>query len=370
MSDDSGRKPSRQKPPADGPATDAVPVLIDCDPGMDDALALIVALKTGRLRVCAVTSVAGNLPAARCYRNIHTILRLMGVPVAGAAGVAEAAGLPTGCGAPQPLVRPLAHDPFSHGADGLGETGLDPAPVPSAPRFGPDLLVEQARRHARDGDPLTVVTLGPLTNVALALQIEPRLPKLVRRLIVLGGAFGLQREAALNATGDNPVSEWNVYVDPEAARRVFHAGFDLLAVGLDVATHRGILLTADDEARVRACGRPEARLARGMLDFVRRRGFPNYCVLIDSCAVAAAACPGLIETVSLRSDVETAGELTRGQTVADVRRNFRWRHLPELRAARDADFPALRAFILDALCADGGHADGDHADDGHADDGY
>ena len=345
MSDDSGREPARQNPPAAAGAP-VIPVLIDCDPGMDDALALIVALKTERLRVCAVTSVSGNLPAGRCYRNIHTVLRLMGVPAAGADG------LPTGCGAPQPLVRELAHDPFSHGADGLGETGLVPAPVPSVPRFGPDLLVEQARRHARDHDPLTVVTLGPLTNVALALQIEPRLPQLVRRLIVLGGAFGLQREAALHATGDNPVSEWNVYVDPEAARRVFHAGFDLTAVGLDVATHRGVLLTAVDQDRLRASGRPEARLARGMLDFVLQRGFPSYCVLIDSCAVAAAARPGLIETVSLRCGVETAGELTRGQTVTDVRRNFRWRRLPEIKAARDADFPALRAFILDALCAD------------------
>lgn len=347
MSDDSGREPARQNPPAAAGAS-AIPVLIDCDPGMDDALALIVALKTERLRVCAVTSVSGNLPADRCYRNIHTVLRLMGVPAAGADG------LPTGCGAPQPLVRELAHDPFSHGADGLGETGLAPAPVPSDPRFGPDLLVEQARRHARDHDPLTVVTLGPLTNVALALQIEPRLPQLVRRLIVLGGAFGLQREAALHATGDNPVSEWNVYVDPEAARRVFHAGFDLTAVGLDVATHRGILLTAADRVRLRASGRPEAQLARGMLDFVLQRGFPSYCVLIDSCAVAAAARPGLIETVSLRCGVETAGELTRGQTVTDVRRNFRWRRLPEIKAARGADFPALRAFILDALCADAG----------------
>lgn len=353
MSDDSRPEPPRQKP-----AAPAIPVLIDCDPGMDDALALIVALKTGRLRVRAVTSVSGNLPAARCYRNIHTVLQMMGRRPASANGPPAGADdspagadvLPTGCGAPQPLVRPLAHDPFSHGADGLGETGLAPAPVPAAPRFAPDLLVEQARRQAAERDPLTVVTLGPLTNVALALQIEPRLPQLVRRLIVLGGAFGLQREAALNATGDNPVSEWNVYVDPEAARRVFHAGFDLVAVGLDVATHRDIRLTAADEARLRACDLPEAVLARGMLDFVQRRGFPSYCVLIDACAVAAAARPNLIETVSLHCDVETAGELTRGQTVADLRRNFRWRRLPEVQAARDADFPALRAFILDALC--------------------
>ena len=350
---------SRQKPdttptkpaPSNARSISPTPVLIDCDPGMDDALALIVALKCAHLRVCAITSVSGNLPAARCYQNIHTILHLMRVPALGVPATAGGPGLPTGQGAPQPLVRELAHDPFSHGADGLGETDLRAAPLPATPAYAPSLLVEQARRQAQDDDPLTVVALGPLTNLALALQMEPRLPQLIRRLIILGGAFGLQREAALNATGDNPVSEWNIYVDPEAARRVLHAGFDLVAVGLDVATHRDIRLTPADETRLRAADLPEAQLACGMLDFVTGRGFPSYCVLIDSCAVAAAAHPDLIETVPLHCDVETTGELTRGQTVTDIRDNFRWHHLPQLHAARDADFPALRRFILDTLLA-------------------
>ena len=240
---------------------------------------------------------------------------------------------------------------MQHGADGLGETGLPAAPLPPAAAYAPNLLVEQARRHAERGDPLTVVALGPLTNIALAVRMEPRLPQLVRRLIVLGGAFGLHREAALNATGENPVSERNFYVDPEAARQVLHGGFELVAVGLDVATHRHLLLTAADEHNLRACGRIEARVACGMLDFVTGRGFASYCVLIDSCAVAAAARPDLNETVALHCDVETRGELTRGQTVVDIRDNFRWRHLPRVHAARDADFPALRRFIVDTLMA-------------------
>ena len=325
--------------------SESTALFIDCDPGMDDALALIVALKTANLRVRAVTSVSGNLPAERCYGNIHTILQLMAAPTSGATGVA------TGQGGPHPLVRELAHDPFSHGADGLGETGLPAAPLPPVTAYAPNLLVEQARRHAEQGDPLTVVALGPLTNIALALRMEPRLPRLIRRLIVLGGAFGLQREAALNATGDNPVSEWNFYVDPEAARQVLHGGFDLVAVGLDVATHRDLRLTEADEEDLRASIRAEARLACGMLDFVSGRGFASYCVLIDSCAIAAAARPDLIETVPLHCDVETRGELTRGQTVVDIRDNFRWRHLPRVQAARDADFPTLRRFIVDTLLA-------------------
>ena len=326
-------------------ATGPIPLFIDCDPGMDDALALIVALKTTGVRVRGITSVSGNLPAARCYRNIHAVLQLMKVATRGASG------LPTGKGGPRPLVRELAHDPFSHGADGLGDTGLPAAALPPAPAYAPSLLVEQARRHAQSADPLTVVTLGPLTNVALALHMEPRLPQLIRRLVVLGGAFGLQRAASLNATGANPVSEWNVYVDPEAARHVFHSGFDLVAVGLDVATHRDLRLTPADESALRESDLPEARLACGMLDFVLGRGFASYCVLLDSCAIAAAARPDLIETVRLNCDVETSGELTRGQTVTDVRANFRWRHLPELQAARNANFPGLRRFIVDTLLA-------------------
>ena len=118
-----------------------------------------------------------------------------------------------------------------------------------------------------------------------------------------------------------------------------------------MATHRDLRLTRADEADLRACTRAEARLACGMLDFVTGRGFASYCVLIDACAIAAASRPDLIETVALHCDVETRGDLTRGQTVVDIRDNFRWRHLPRVQAARNADFPALRRFIVDTLLA-------------------
>ncbi len=318
----------------------AIPVLIDCDPGMDDALALILALKSPLLRVVGISAVSGNLPAARCYQNIHTVLQLM-----------DRGDIPTAQGAAVALSRELAHDPFSHGEDGLGETGLVPAPIPVHPAYAPSFIVEQARAAAKAGQPLTLLALGPLTNIALALMEEPQLPQLVDRLIVIAGAFGLQRESALNATGGNPVSEWNVYVDPEAARRVFHAGFALTAVGLDVATHNDLCLLPEDEARLRASSLPEARQVVGMLDYVLGRGFHSYCVLIDSCAVVAAAQPVLIETVRLHCDVDTQSELTRGMTVTDVRDNFRWRELPLIEAASDADFPRLREFILSNLLA-------------------
>ena len=318
-----------------------IPVLIDTDPGMDDSLAIITALKSPLLRVVGISAVSGNLPAARCYQNIHTILRLM-----------DRGDIPTAQGASMTLSRELAHDPYSHGEDGLGETGLAPAPLPATIDYAPAFIAQQARAASAKGQPLTLLAFGPLTNIALALMEEPRLPQLVERLIIIGGAFGLQREAALYATGDNPVSEWNVYVDPEAARRVFHAGFALTAVGLDVATHRDLFLLPEDEAALRASPLPEARHAAGILDYVLGRGFKTYNFFIDSCAVVAAAQPALIETVRLHCDVETQGELTRGMTVTDVRNHFRWQEMPLIDAAKDADFPRLRQFVLSNLLAD------------------
>ena len=319
----------------------AIPVLIDTDPGMDDSLAIITALKSPLLRVVGISAVSGNLPAARCYQNIHTILRLM-----------DRGDIPTAQGASMTLSRELAHDPYSHGEDGLGETGLAPAPLPATIDYAPAFIAQQARAASAKDQPLTLLAFGPLTNIALALMEEPRLPQLVERLIIIGGAFGLQREAALYATGDNPVSEWNIYVDPEAARRVFHAGFALTAVGLDVATHRDLFLLPEDEAALRASSLPEVRHAAGILDYVLGRGFRSYNFFIDSCAVVAAAQPALIETVRLHCDVETQGELTRGMTVTDVRNHFRWRELPLIDAAKDADFPRLRQFVLSNLLAD------------------
>ena len=318
-----------------------IPVLIDTDPGMDDSLAIITALKSPLLRVVGISAVSGNLPAARCYQNIHTILRLM-----------DRGDILTAQGANMTLSRELANDPYSHGEDGLGETGLAPAPLPATIDYAPAFIAQQARAASAKGQPLTLLAFGPLTNIALALMEEPRLPQLVGRLIIIGGAFGLQREAALYATGDNPVSEWNIYVDPEAARRVFHAGFALTAVGLDVATHRDLFLLPEDEAALRASSLPEARHAAGILDYVLGRGFRSYNFFIDSCAVVAAAQPALIETVRLHCDVETQGELTRGMTVTDVRNHFRWRELPLIDAAKDADFPRLRQFVLSNLLAD------------------
>jgi inosine-uridine nucleoside N-ribohydrolase len=310
-------------------------VLIDCDPGIDDALALMLAIKSGQLQIEAITTVSGNLTADRCYINVHKALALIGAdPILVAQGSLK------------PLVRVFPSDPFSHGVDGLGNTNLpEPSDLPT-PRYAPDVIVEIVNRYPND---ITLIATGPLTNVALALMQDPELPRKVQQLIIIGGAFGFNRSAALNATGGNPVSEWNIYVDPEAAKLVFHAGFALTALGLDVATHQDINLTDSELARLKASPNPEAKFALDIVQFVIGRGFQSYCALIDSTAIAAAINPALVAVKKIHVDIETQGELTRGQTVTDIRDNFRWTHLPAIDAACDADFAAFREFVVSTL---------------------
>ncbi|HML21990.1 MAG TPA: nucleoside hydrolase [Aggregatilinea sp.] len=311
-------------------------VLIDCDPGIDDALALILAVKSGGMAIEAITTVTGNLTADRCYRNARKVLALLG-----------ADPIPMGQGPLKPLIRPFPSDPFSHGADGLGNTNLPEPDLPASIPYAPNVIVETVNRCAGD---ITLIATGPLTNVALALMQDPDLPKKVSQLIIIGGAFGFDRSAALNATGDNPVSEWNIYVDPEAAKLVFHAGFALSALGLDVATHHDINLLEPEIDHLKAATTPEAKFALGIIAFTTGRGFGTYTALIDSTAIAAALYPELFDFTTIHVDIETQGELTRGETVTDIRSNFRWTHLPAINAARGADFDAFRNLVVTTLC--------------------
>jgi len=298
-------------------------VLIDTDPGIDDALAIMLALQSGVLDVKAITTVSGNLQADRCSLNARKVLDLVG-----------ASDIPVARGPQHPLTRPYPKDPFSHGDDGLANLDLPPTKRPEDPRFAAEMIVEMANRHAGD---LTLIALGPLTNVALACLCDATLPRKVSSLVAIGGAFGFNKESSTRATGDNPVSEWNIYVDPEAARIVFEAGFALTAIGLDVATHDSMAVTPALSAQLAASKRRSAWFLQGVLNFLERRGFKSYCALIDSLAVAAVIDPGVIRTEKIRVGIETKGDLTTGQTVVDRRENFAWKHLPLINAAAQFD---------------------------------
>lgn len=313
----------------------ATKILIDCDPGIDDALAIITALKEPSLEVLALTAVTGNLTSDYTQANARKILDLMGET-----------GVPVAQGPTVPLERPYPRDPFSHGDDGLANTGFPESALPLSERSAPELIVDLVNAHPGE---IVIAALGPMTNLALAMRLDPELPSKVARVVAIAGSFGFTPYAWSQATGDNPVSEWNVFVDPEAAKEVFEGGFRLTAVGLDVATHPAVNLDPERFARLSASPLPEAQFATKVIEFVRGRKYQSYCALIDSMAIAAVVHPELMTTTQVRCTVETTGTATLGMTVTDVRNHHRWEHLPLIEAVSDVDFPGFLDYLLERL---------------------
>jgi inosine-uridine nucleoside N-ribohydrolase len=311
------------------------PLLIDCDPGIDDAVAISFALLSGAFDLKAITAVSGNLTANFCSRNARQVLDLLSAPP-----------IPVSQGPMRPLVRPYPRDPFSHGSNGLADLPLPETQRPLDPRFAPDVIIETA--NAADGK-LEIAALGPLTNLALAVIKDPELPKKIARLSIIGGAFGFQSYGTSRATGDNPASEWNIYVDPEAAQIVFDAGFNLTAIGLDVATHPKLTLSADQRTRLKQANTAAASLVLSVLDFVEHRGFGAYCGLIDSMAIAFLLDPSLFTTETIRVAIERQSTLSAGQTIVERRENFAWDGLATIAAASDADFGKITDLLVATL---------------------
>jgi len=310
-------------------------VIIDTDPGMDDTIAMVLAAKSPEIQLLGISSVAGNYPL-----NVTTTNALKTVELLGRTDIPVARGMG------KPLSRPLPPDPFSHGSDGQAEVHLPQPTTKPVARHGVDQIIDIVRDHPGE---VTIITLGPLTNVAMAFMKEPGIVPLVKEVVSIAGSFGLNKYAFANATGDTPQSEWNVYVDPEAAKLVFESGAPVRAVGLDVATHFDINFSEAELAALKASARKEANIAEQMVRFVQGRGFESYCVLIDSMAVAAVIDPSLIVTLPARVGVETRGELTLGQTVADFRHHHGWAHLPEIQVAATADYRRFLDLLLKTL---------------------
>ncbi len=322
---------------------DRLPVILDVDTGIDDSLALLYACASPEAELLAVTCVAGNVDAAQVFENTRAVLAL-----AGRADVEVALGREA------PLVRPLETTPETHGPRGLGYAELPPPPQPTSSRRAADLFIEEARR--RPGE-LTLVTLGPLSNLALAVLREPGLPRLIGRLVIMGGSYRTHGNTA-------PTVEWNMHVDPEAAKIVIDAFGDPslrnrpVALGLDV-TERA-KFTPDHMVRLarRAGSTPDETLAGGpgapersvasnpvvrfiadalrfYMEFHSRYDGFYGAFIHDAMAVAAALDPRLVRTEALTVDVELAGRLTAGETVTDWRRA--WGRPPNLDVAVSAD---------------------------------
>lgn len=276
----------------------ALPIIIDCDPGHDDAIALILALASPKLNVLAVTTSAGNQTPDKTLRNALRILTLLGrhdIPVAG--------------GAPKPLLRELIIADNVH-----GESGLDGPALPE-PGFAPQALTAvelMAKTLRASTEPVTLVPTGPLTNIALLLSAHPELKAKIARIVLMGGSAG---------PGNwTPAAEFNIYVDPEAAEMVFSAGVPITMCGLDV-THAAQVMDEDIE-RIRAITNPIARTVAELLDFFMiyhrdpKWGFIG-APLHDPCTIAWLLRPELFTGIECHVSVETRGQYTVGMTVVD-----------------------------------------------------
>ncbi|MFN8520205.1 MAG: nucleoside hydrolase [Chloroflexota bacterium] len=326
--------------------TGAIPLLIDCDTGIDDALALLLACASPEADVRVVTCVAGNVDAHQVAINTRAVLELAGRP-----------DIEVALGREVPLLRTLQTTPETHGGEGLGDARLPPPRAALSPRHAADVIVAEATAHPGE---LTLLALGPMTNLAVAVLREPRLPRLLRRLVLMGGAYG----AAGNTT---PVAEWNVAVDPEAMAVVLRAwapdgpmawGDDApplpLALGLDVTEQARFLPEHLGRLAARAgCG-PDGTPRGGgprnpVVGFVadalghyfrfheRFDGFRG-AFIHDPLALAAALDPTLVSTRPLAVEVHLGG-IADGQTIAD--RRDHWGRPPNLDVAVAADVPAF-----------------------------
>jgi purine nucleosidase len=274
-------------------------IILDCDPGHDDALAILLAHGCPEIELAAITTVGGNHPLELTTLNALRVCSLAGIR-----------DVPVAAGSEGPLLRKLVTAPQIHGEAGLEGHDWDEPTVRPVPEHAVDLIVELVMTATEE---ITLVPTGPLTNVALALRREPRLAQRVREVVVMGGSF--------TRGNQTPAAEFNVFVDPEAAAIVFGAGWPVTMVGLDVTEQAAA--TGEVLERIAALGTPVAAAVRGLLGFYAAaqlretgRGDPP---LHDPCAVARVARPGLLKVREARVEVELAGRLTTGMTVTDFR---------------------------------------------------
>lgn len=306
----------------------STPVIIDCDPGHDDAIALLLAVASPEVEVLGVTTVGGNSGLENTTRNALTVLE-----------VAERTDIPVAAGCAHPLVRPLRIADHVHGRSGMDGPELPPPTIEAVDAHAVDFTAETISRH---GSGVTLIAVGPLTNVAMLLRRHPAVVGGIDRVVVMGGAIGLG-----NIT---PSSEFNIWTDPEAASVVFESGLDVTMVGLDV-THQARLGWAHGE-RLRPHGRCGAFVA-DLLDFYVRFHERVYGLdsspIHDAVAVADVVWPDLMMAERLHVAVETVSPLTSGRTVVD-----RWRvtgQEPNVRVGLEIDGDRFAELLVDRLAA-------------------
>ncbi|MGB8673682.1 MAG: nucleoside hydrolase [Candidatus Acidiferrales bacterium] len=271
-------------------------VIIDTDPGTDDAIALMLALNSPELDVQAITVVPGNVTAAQGLENALKMVSL-----------ANRCDIPVAGGAQHPLFQKLITAEFWHGANGLANVELPASKCKADPRFGPDLIIQMVHQYPHE---ITLVPIGPLTNIALAIEKDPTIVPLVKEVVIMGGS--------ISGGNVNAAAEANIYNDPEAAQIVFQAGWPIVMDGLEVGNRT--LFTQQDVDHLKQTHGPMNDFMVQVTQFLVTlsekfgdTGSPMY----DPTAVGIAIDRTLVQTTPMQVEVETRGEFTRGETVAN-----------------------------------------------------
>jgi purine nucleosidase len=275
-------------------------IILDCDPGHDDAIAMLLAHGNPDIDLVAVTTVVGNQTLEKVTRNALSVAAIAGIT-----------GVPFAAGCARPLVRDIENAADIHGDTGLDGPALAEATTELDPRHAVDLIIDTVMAH--EPGEITIVPTAGLTNIALAVRKEPRIAERVREVVLMGGGF--------HEGNWSPVAEFNIVIDPEAAHIVFNEKWPLTMVGLDL-THQALATPAVEE-KIAAVGTKPAAFVLELLEFFRaayreNQGFEHPPVH-DPCAVAYVIDPGVMTVRKAPVDIELRGALTLGMTVTDLR---------------------------------------------------
>ena len=274
-------------------------IIIDTDPGQDDAVAILLALACPELNVLGITCVAGNVPLALTSKNALQICELAGRP-----------DIPVHAGCDRPLGRELVTAEHVHGSTGLDGATLPDPKMKLQEKHGVDFIIKTLRDRPEKN--ITLCPLGPLTNIATAISQAPDIKERIAQIVLMGGAY-------FEVGNITPAAEFNIFVDPEAAKLVFNSGIDLVVAPLDV-THKA-LTSQKWITELRNQNNPVCEAVAGWTDFFERFDAEKYgssgAPLHDPCVIAYLIAPELFSGRHINVEIETKSELTRGMTVAD-----------------------------------------------------
>ena len=312
-------------------------IIIDCDPGHDDAMAILLAHGDPGVEICAITTVAGNQTLEKTTLNARRVCTVAGIT-----------NVPIAAGCDRPLLRTLVTAPRTHGESGLDGPSFGEPTVSVADAHAVDLIIDLVMESPGE---ISLVPTGPLTNIAMALRKEPRLVENVREVVLMGGAY--------TRGNSTPAAEFNIFVDPEAAAAVFDAGWPLTMVGLDL-THQA-LATRPVVERIAALGTPLSKIVVELIEFftstyVQTGGLQlrdgrlskfEAPPVHDACCIARIVRPELVKCVEAFVVVETVGTWSAGMTLVNFDNS--WGRDANALVATDLDFDGFWDLMLGAL---------------------